>query len=59
MRAHELKGKRHQLRMYAFHTVPDGRVRMVAMSRRERMVAHDIADAPFLLGVMEPRKTVF
>ena len=30
---------------------------MVAMSRRERMVAHDIVDAPFLLTVMVRRRT--
>ena len=37
------------MRMYRFSHRIDERVRMVARSRRERMVAHDIADAPFLL----------
>ena len=32
---------------------------MVAMSRRERMVAHDIADAPFLLAVVVRCRTFF
>ena len=32
---------------------------MVAMSRTERMVAHDVADAPFLLAVVVRRGTLF
>ena len=39
--------------------VLDGRARMVAMSRRERRVAHDITDAPFLFAVMVRRRTFF
>ena len=49
----------HLVRMYAFHIVLDGRARMVAMSRRERMVAHDITDAPFVFAVMVRRRTFF
>ena len=37
----------------------DERVRMVPRSRRERMVAHDIADGPFLLAVLVLRRTPF
>ena len=43
----------HLVRMYTFRIVK--RVRKVAMSRRERIVAHDITDASFLLPVF-PRK---
>ena len=49
----------HLVRMYAFHVVLDGCARMVAMSRRERMVAHDITDAPFLLAEMVRRRKFF
>ena len=49
----------HLVRMYAFHTVLDGCARMVAMSRRERMVAHCFTDAPILLAVMIRRRTFF
>ena len=34
-------------------------VRMVAMSRRERVVAHDITDESFLLPVMTCCRTFF
>ena len=50
MRAAELKGN-HTVRMYAFH--------IVLMDAHEWSVAHDIADAPFLLAVMVQRKTFF
>ena len=32
---------------------------MVAMSRRERMVAHDITDVPFLFAIKVRRRTLF
>ena len=47
------------MRMYRFSQRIDERVRMVAQSQRERMVAHDIADAPFLLPVMMWCRTLF
>ena len=37
----------------------DERVRVVRRSRRERMVAHDIADAPFPLPIETCRRTLF
>ena len=49
----------HFERMYRFSHGVDERVRMVALSRRERMGAHDIADAPFLLPVMVWCRTLF
>ena len=36
-----------------------GRARMVAISRRKRMVAHTIADTPSLLAVMVRRRPFF
>ena len=48
-----------QKKKNTFRMVLVGRVRMVAFSRRERMVAHYIADAPFLLAVMVRRRTFF
>ena len=49
----------HFVRMYRFSHRIDERVRMVARSRRERMVAHDIAEAPFLLPLVMWRGTLF
>ena len=37
----------------------DVRARMVAISRRKRMVAHNIADVPFLFAVMLRRRLFF
>ena len=47
------------LELEMFRTALLKSVRVVAMSRRERMVAHDIADAPCLLAVMVRRRTFF
>ena len=37
----------------------DERVQVVARSRRERMVAHDVADPPLLRPLMRWRWTLF
>ena len=37
----------------------DGRAKMVAISRRKRMVAHNIADVLLLFAVMVRRRTFF
>ena len=47
------------MRMYRFSHRTDERVRMVTRSRRERVVAHDIADAAFLVAVLVRRRTLF
>ena len=45
--------------MYAIHIALDGCPQMIDLLRGERMVAHDVADAPFLLAVMARRRTFF
>ena len=62
MLAIELKAKCHQRSPSEDVHVPHSivqRVRMVAMSRRDRMVAHEITDAPFPLSEMTCRSTFF
>ena len=46
----------HFVRMYMFRIILTNDVRMVARSRRERMVAHDFTDTPFLLPLETCRK---
>ena len=45
--------------MAALQVALNGRARMVAISRRKRMVAHNITDVSFLFAVMVRRRTFF
>ena len=49
----------HFVRMYKLSHGVDERMRMVARSRRKRMVAHDITDPPLLRPLMMKRGTFF